>query len=432
MTDTDDDAWTELGLGPSEVRRGRVREPSQGSRGDERPASLAAVLTITFLGSVSGGAFWAGIFFVTAKRYGFSPTSNLLLASVMGAIYSIAALSVGRLLRALHGRVSPRGALMVTLGSWGLASLAPLLAPGSRPLLWATALAGAAASALTWPIVESYLSAGRHGARMRAAIGWFNCTWTPATAVPLLVMPLLARADVLWTIALSAPVNALAIAVIATLPRRPGAHAAASAQAAVGAEYPWLQRSAAWLLPLSYVLSSTLAPVLPHRFAVMGVGGAGSAPDSVLAAAWMVSRFVTLLLMWRTGFWHGRWGTLLSAGVALAGGMATVLLAGNLPLMMAGLVIFGAGMGLTYYSALYYSMAVGHAAVDAGGTFEALIGLGYFLGPLLGLAGHAAAGAERAAGATVTFALAVTGLASIPLLRPYLQARRRRQRRTSA
>jgi hypothetical protein len=123
---------------------------------------------------------------------------------------------------------------------------------------------------------------------------------------------------------------------------------------------------------------------------------------------------------------------LLSAGVALAGGMATVLLAGNLPLMMAGLVIFGAGMGLTYYSALYYSMAVGHAAVDAGGTFEALIGLGYFLGPLLGLAGHATAGAERAAGATVTFALAVTGLASIPLLRPYLQARRRRPHRTGA
>jgi hypothetical protein len=30
-------------------------------------------------------------------------------------------------------------------------------------------------------------------------------------------------------------------------------------------------------------------------------------------------------------------------------------------------------------------MAVGQAAVDAGGNFEALIGVGYFLGPLLGL-----------------------------------------------
>ena len=46
-------------------------------------------------------------------------------------------------------------------------------------------------------------------------------------------------------------------------------------------------------------------------------------------------------------------------------------------------------MGLTYYAALYYSLAVGHAAVDAGGTFEALIGFGYFGGPLLGLAARA-------------------------------------------
>jgi hypothetical protein len=34
-------------------------------------------------------------------------------------------------------------------------------------------------------------------------------------------------------------------------------------------------------------------------------------------------------------------------------------------------------------------MAVGHAAVDAGGGFEALIGVGYCLGPLLGLLAQA-------------------------------------------
>jgi hypothetical protein len=44
-------------------------------------------------------------------------------------------------------------------------------------------------------------------------------------------------------------------------------------------------------------------------------------------------------------------------------------------------------MGLTYYAALYYALAVGHAEVDAGGNFEALIGLGYCVGPLLGWPG---------------------------------------------
>ena len=85
--------------------------------------------------------------------------------------------------------------------------------------------------------------------------------------------------------------------------------------------------------------------------------------------------------MWRVRFWHGRWGTLAAAAGALAGGLALVLIAPTLTGVVAGLVLFGTGMGITYYAALYYSLAVGHAAVDAGGTFEALIGLGYFVGP---------------------------------------------------
>ena len=61
-------------------------------------------------------------------------------------------------------------------------------------------------------------------------------------------------------------------------------------------------------------------------------------------------------------------------------------------------------MGLTYYAALYYSLSVGHAAVDAGGAFEALIGFGYFAGPLIGLAARAAATPAHATSATVGLA----------------------------
>ena len=56
-----------------------------------RPAPLAAVLAVTFAGSVSGGVFWAAIFFVTARQYGFTPTGNLVLAAVMGAVYAVTA-----------------------------------------------------------------------------------------------------------------------------------------------------------------------------------------------------------------------------------------------------------------------------------------------------------------------------------------------------
>jgi hypothetical protein len=392
-----------------------------------RRAPLAAVLAITFLGSVSGGAFWAGIFFVTADRYHFSPSQNLILGAVMGAVYALAARRAGPLLRALETGdrgISARAALGAILGTWGLAALAPLCAPNSQTVLWVVAVVGSATSALTWPIVESYLSAGRRGADLRRAIGWFNITWTPATATPLLLMPLLARYDVLWTLAVAAIVNSVAIVVLLlALPARPGAHETAPAESAIGVEYPWLMQASSWLLPLSYVMSSTLSPILPHRLAAVGVG---AAPESVIAAIWMIARFATLLAMWRIGFWHGRWGTLALAGAALTAGMSTVLLATTLPVVIVGLVVFGAGMGITYYATLYYSLAVGHGAVDAGGSFESLIGVGYSIGPLLGLIGHATGGPGRAGPVTVALTCVVAGAAAAAAWRPYREARRRR------
>ncbi|MES1204567.1 MAG: hypothetical protein ABUS79_01395 [Pseudomonadota bacterium] len=389
------------------------------------PASLPAVLVITFLGSISSGTFWAGIFFLTAQRYGFSPARNLVLAAAMGAIYALAASRAGRLLRRWERRASPRFILGATLAVWTAAAIAPLLAPNAETVLWAAALTGAVTSALTWPTVESYLAAGRHGPRMRNALGWFNVTWTPATAVPLLLMPLLARVDVLWTMAISAAVSAAAGAALVALPARPGAHAQAQARAAVGTEYRALRAASSWLLPLSYVMCATLAPVLPHRLTSVG---AGTSLGSVVAATWMLARFITLFVMWRTDSWHGRWGTLAAGAVALGGGQALVLLSPTLALVIAGLALFGAGMGLTYYAALYYSLAVGHAAVDAGGSFEALIGLGYAAGPLLGLVAYVLFGnGNNAATATVAMTLATGAAASLPALRPYRSARRARR-----
>jgi len=385
------------------------------------PAPLFTVLCVTFLGSVGSGTFWAGLFFVTASRYGFTAFANLILAAVMGAVYALCARLVGRL---THGR-APRRLLSATLAIWTGASALPLLAPGSVAALWTAALAGSAAAAAAFPVVESYLTAGRHGAEMRSAIGKFNLTWTPATAVPLLVLPLLARASPPGSFALSAAATALAWLAAQALPPHPAPHEPEAARAAVGPEYPALLQAASWLLPFSYVVSATLAPVLPQRLAAVGVGEA----KSLLAASWMAMRFVVLLVMWRSNFWHGRWGTLAAASGALGGGLALVLLAHSAPALIAGLLVYGAGMGLTYYASLYYAMTIGRGAVDAGGNFEALIGVGYFLGPFLGIAGHLAAGPARGSAATVGLTWILAVAVARGAVRPYLRARKARQRR---
>jgi len=390
--------------------------------GHDRPAPLAVVLLVTFMGSLSGGVFWAAMFFVTAEHYRFSPERNLMLAAVMGAIYAVAAAGAGRLVRRLSSLSSPRAVLLMALAAWTVAALLPLAAPRAEAVIWAGAVLGAVASAVTWPIVESYLSAGRHGAEMRTAIGWFNVTWTPATATALLLMPIVSRAGMLATLTLSAAGSGAALLATLALPTHPGAHEPEAAQAAVGREYSALVRAVSWLLPMSYILCAVMAPLLPHRLAAVSGGSASGG----VAALWMVARFATLLAMWRTGFWHGRWGTLALAAAALALGLAAVMLAPSLGLLAAGLVLFGVGMGLTYYAALYYSLAVGHAAVDAGGTFEALIGFGYFGGPLLGLTARAIVAPAHAATATVALAWLVVAGCSAGALARYLAARRAR------
>jgi hypothetical protein len=73
------------------------------------------------------------------------------------------------------------------------------------------------------------------------------------------------------------------------------------------------------------------------------------------------------------------------AALSMALGFVGILIAQDLATLIVGLAIFGGGMGMTYYAALYYAMSVGRAKVDAGGTHEALIGGGYLFGPLVGL-----------------------------------------------
>jgi len=383
----------------------------------ERPASLAALLAITFLGSMSGGTFWGGLYFVTAEAYHFSPERNLALGALMGAIAALGASSAAR----LAARLAPRTVLVGVLAAWSVVAFLPVAVPQSQAILWLTALVGGATSATLWPIVESYVSAGRHGADMRAAIGWFNITWTPAVAVPLFLLPVIAQVGLTWSLGLAGIVNLLAIAVVLTLPPRPAGHEPEAARAATGTEYPALARATTWLLPLSYVFSTTLAPVLPYRLTALGLGPQAS----VVAALWMAARFGTFLVMWRSGFWHGRWGTLVAGSVGVALGIGLVMLAPSITLAVIGLIVFGVGMGLIYYAALYYSLTVGHAAVDAGGKFEALVGVGSSIGPLLGILGHVLT-KTRPEITTVALSLGVFVLALPSIVHPYRQARARR------
>ncbi|MEY5031770.1 MAG: hypothetical protein RL354_801 [Planctomycetota bacterium] len=336
---------------------------------------------LTFLCSLGTGILWNALYFIAESEYGFSERDSLLLAFVNGILYTAVAVNAGRVVGFLEGRLSPRAALGAVLLVQAL--LAPLVLIPNLTLLWFAAVAMTALGALQWPIVQHYLASGRHGREMRNAIGWWNASWMAATAIGLaLAGPLESLGLMRWAIPSLLLTNAGAIAFLAAFPKHPPSHDPDTHAMHVPPSYRSLLGAARVLHPMGYLVIGALSPILPYLFNAIGTDEAVQAP---ISATWHVARFVAVLILWRTAFWHGRASTLVVAGLLLSLGFALAVAAPSERLLIVGLAALGLGQGTIYYSAIYYGLAVGGAKVEAGGMHEALVGAGYFIGPALGL-----------------------------------------------
>jgi hypothetical protein len=171
------------------------------------------------------------------------------------------------------------------------------------------------------------------------------------------------------------------------------------------------------LLPTSYIVFTALNPYLPELLGMMGITTGWQAP---LAATWAGARVGTFLLLERWHGWHGRWYPAIGGMALLLGGFAVAVLSpaagaslGGQVMALAGLAAFGMGMASIYTGALYYALEVGQAEVEAGGTHEALIGLGYTGGPACALLAMGAADAGLIPTSESAFQAAVLALVGI-------------------
>lgn len=381
---------------------------------DPQAAPLWAILAVTWVNSLGSGILWSGIPFVTATQYGFSERGNLALAIAESLIYVVVALASGRMVRWLGARagLTPRGWLALVFALQAAGSLLALA--GLAGVIAAACIISAIGAAL-WPVMESYVSSGRHGAAMRRALGSFNVTWMSATGAALLVMaPLMATERPGLVLLVLLPVSLVSIALLRWFPAAPAPHAHEHAHTHVAPSYPHLLRATRFIIPVSYVFISVVGPILPYILRDLQLDAGWQTP---LASTWMFARMGTVVVLALASFWHGRWGALALGVALLAGGFAAIVLAPSVPLVLAGLACFGIGHGILYYASLYYAMAVGSADVDAGGTFEALIGVGYVIGPLAGMA----AGGAQAGLVGAVWAVAAAG--AVPAVGAWLRWR---------
>lgn len=347
-------------------------------------APLRSILGLTALASFGAGTATLGIFFVTKQVYRFSPAQQYAFGLLVGLTYALAALGAGRARRAA-ARAGFDARAFLGLLSLGMAALmcVPLVTRSAWALYGVIALYSPL-TGMFWPLVEGYVSGGRRAGTLRSAIGRFNLTWSSVlVASYLAVPPLLQVASERVFLAIVAA-HLASLVFLLRLAREPAAHAHEEAHA-VPASYPALLSVHRVLHAVSYLVMYALTPYLPELLKTIGVP---EREQGLVASTWLAVRVLAFLVLERWHGWHGRGSFALACTAAMLLGFAGAVLApasGELArtVLVAGLALFGAGLAGLYTAALYYVFEVGDP--DGGGSHEALIGLGYSIGPSCGL-----------------------------------------------
>lgn len=404
-----------------------------------RAAGIGPVLWLTFINSMGTGVVTNGIYFLAKSAYGLGTKGNFALGVVLGLTYIGGAKAVGPLLEWLKRspQASTRGAFSLILLACGLLCMVPWVAQimGWRGAWPAWMLVGVYSplTGCVWPITEAYLSGGRRGEELRQALGAFNVVWSVALVVAMWTIGPLVKDRPLEVIAGLGALHVFTIAIVRLLPSEPAAHPVDGHEPHPPV-YERLLAAHRLLLPFGYLIVSTMSPYLPTAYERMAIAVGWHTP---LTATWHASRVVGFLWLQHDHRWHGRWWAPVLATVALVAGFTLVMLSprlgnmnddGLMPLaaLAAGLVLLGFGVAAVYTGALYYAMAVGGAQVDAGGTHEALIGVGYTVGPGIGLG--AAVAIEAGVMPETTFEWAVVGMMIILAGFTWIVVRRRTPR----
>ncbi len=375
-------------------------------------------LLLTFLASLATAVMWCGLGFVAKHGYGFPEWMTFVLFAASGVVYCLAALLAHTVLERLKGRISPRSVLAIALLVQG--SISPLIGMiDGAWILWFVSFGVSVCSAFIWPIVESYMSSGTSGPEMRSRIGWWNICWMTGTAIGLVGMtPFLQADSARWAIVLLGPASIIAATTLFWFRASPTAPTPRSDRPGIiGTNYRPMLSSCRVMMPLSYVLIGAIGPMMPYRLEDLDVPLIWETP---LTSIWLFIRVLAVAVMWRLSTWHGRWGSLLTGGTSMAVGFVLITVGPNTPTVILGLGLLGIGQGVTYYSAIYYALALGDGDVESAGKHEALIGAGYGLGPIIALFGLSLGGGVAIGWLVIT----ATGMASWPAIRPWLRARR--------
>jgi predicted MFS family arabinose efflux permease len=365
-------------------------------------------------------------YFFMQTRHGFDNRANLELAALTGA--------VSALWSWLGGNFGQRfGYFRALKVGWGL-MLGAMVAGSQVESAFGhvvVTLVAATGMCFTWPNLEGLTCEGETRAGLQRMVGIYNVVWAATAAVSNFIGgALLTQFGLNSLFYIPALIHIAQLALTFRLEsqaagsswRSPSPGSASLLETADGAlpapaAGPVAPATArkflrmAWLAnPFAYIAINTLVAVIPglaQRFQL------STTFAGFCCSVWCFSRFGTFFTLWLWNGWHYRFRWLLLAYLALIGTFTAILTVPSLAVLLLAQVVFGAAVGLMYYSSLFYSMDVGDTKGEHGGLHEAAIGLGNLAGPAVGAASLYFLPQYANAGALAVSGLLTLGLAGL-------------------
>ena len=343
------------------------------------------------------------LYFYMGKVFGFGNKANLCLAALNGGTYALLAWRGGRFAQ----RYGYFTALKI-----GFGVMAGALAVGSQlqsaPGQIFVMVAVITGMSFTWPSLGALVSEGESRAGLQQMVGTYNAVWAGTGAIAYFTGgAMLDRLGLrcVFYVPMALLITVLALTFwLADRVRRtrdrtgdlgsiqstrggPEILIVDASPAEIHPQSPARARSflrMAWLAnPFAYIGMNTLIALMPGiaqrlELSTTLAGFSGS--------LWCFARFGTFIGLRLWPGWHYRFRWLLLGYLALVSGFILILIAPNLPVLLAAQMLFGGAIGLTYYSSLFYSMDMSESKGKHGGIHESVIGLGNCAGPAVGAA----------------------------------------------
>jgi MFS family permease len=354
--------------------------------------------SVEAMATVGGTLMSVGIFYYMHDRFGWQMRQNFMLAAAQGILYVPAALLAGpvtakfgqrRTLGTVYGALAIIGLMACLIAASGNSRSATLVA---LALLAYTFVIG-----LSWPILEGLVASGGNSFGLARRVSIYNVIWPAGAAVVASIEGTILKYWIAGLFLIPAILHLCSLVVLVLTSR--GAPTESVDIQAVPHPVPerellrkrqlalWLSRTA---LPATYTVIYGLMPMMPSLPVMRNLP---TTLETVVGSVWLTTRLLAFIILAFGSWWHTRPRALLWAAIVMGvaffgmtlrptGGASPSI---DLISMIAWQAVLGLAIGMIYSGSLYFGMVLSEGSTEHGGYHEALIGVGWILGPAAGV-----------------------------------------------